>query len=55
MSAMFILIGFSLIVAIGFLVAFLWAIRSGQYEDDYTPSVRMLFEDTETHRNSSDS
>lgn len=55
MSAMFILIGFSLLVAIGFLVAFLWAIRNGQYEDDYTPSVRMLFEDAETHRNSSDS
>lgn len=55
MSAMFILIGFSLVVAIGFLVAFLWAIRNGQYEDDYTPSVRMLFEDAETQPNSSDS
>ena len=28
-----------------FLVAFLWSARSGQYDDDYTPSVRMLFED----------
>lgn len=45
MSAMYLLIGFSLIVAVGFLIAFLWAIRNGQYEDDYTPSVRMLFED----------
>lgn len=33
-------------VAIGFLVAFLWAVRDNQYEDDYTPSVRMLFDDT---------
>jgi cbb3-type cytochrome oxidase maturation protein len=45
MSALFLLIGISLLVAIGFLVAFLWATRSGQYEDDYTPSVRMLFDD----------
>lgn len=39
------LIGFSLFVAIGFLVAFLWSVKSGQYSDTYTPSVRMLFED----------
>ena len=39
------LIGFSLFVAIGFLIAFLWSVRSGQYSDTYTPSVRMLFED----------
>jgi len=40
-----VLIGFSLLVAIGFLVAFLWSVKSGQYSDTYTPSVRMLFED----------
>ncbi|MGD9489139.1 MAG: cbb3-type cytochrome oxidase assembly protein CcoS [Calditrichaceae bacterium] len=45
MSAMFILIGFSLIVAAGFLGAFLWAVKSGQYDDQYTPSVRILFDD----------
>jgi len=45
MSALYVLIGISLLVAIGFLCAFLWAMRKGQYEDDYTPSVRMLFED----------
>lgn len=44
MSAIFILIGFSLVVALAFLVAFLWAIRNGQYEDDYSPAVRMLFD-----------
>jgi cbb3-type cytochrome oxidase maturation protein len=32
-------------VAVGFLAAFLWAVKSGQYKDTYTPSVRMLFED----------
>lgn len=46
MSAIFVLIVVSLIVAIGFLVAFLWAVKDNQYEDDYTPSVRMLFDDT---------
>jgi cbb3-type cytochrome oxidase maturation protein len=45
MSVIFVLIGISLTVAAGFLIAFLWAVRSGQYEDDYTPSVRILFED----------
>ncbi|HMO61693.1 MAG TPA: cbb3-type cytochrome oxidase assembly protein CcoS [Ferruginibacter sp.] len=45
MSALFILIGISIIVAGSFLAAFLWSVGSGQYEDDYTPSVRMLFDD----------
>jgi cbb3-type cytochrome oxidase maturation protein len=44
MSALFILIGFSLSLAIGFLLAFLWSVKSGQFDDDYTPSVRILFE-----------
>lgn len=46
MKIIFVLILISLLIALGFLVAFFWAIKSGQYEDDYTPSVRMLFEDT---------
>ena len=45
MSVIFILIGCSLLVATGFLIAFLWASRSGQYDDDYTPSIRILFDD----------
>ena len=44
-SALFILIGISILVAASFLIAFLWSVRSGQYDDDYTPSVRMLFDD----------
>lgn len=55
MSALFVLIAISLLVALGFLLAFLWATNSGQYEDDYTPSVRMLFDDKpisdDTYRN----
>lgn len=45
MSALFVLLLVSLIVAIGFLAAFIWAMRNGQYDDSYTPSIRMLFED----------
>ena len=52
MSALYVLIAASLMVALCALAAFLWAIRKGQYEDDYTPSVRMLFDDelTEQHK-----
>ena len=32
-------------IALGFLIAFIWSVKSGQYDDDYTPSVRMLFDD----------
>jgi cbb3-type cytochrome oxidase maturation protein len=45
-----VLIGFSLFVAIGFLIAFLWSVKSGQYSDTYTPSVRMLFEDEKSKK-----
>jgi len=49
MGVIFILIGASLLVAIVFLIAFFWAVKNNQYEDDYTPSVRMLF-DSETKK-----
>ncbi|MGB0403596.1 MAG: cbb3-type cytochrome oxidase assembly protein CcoS [Salibacteraceae bacterium] len=50
MSVILILIGASLIVAMAFLGAFIWSIRSGQYEDDYTPSVRILFENNTVNK-----
>jgi cbb3-type cytochrome oxidase maturation protein len=48
------LITISIIVAVVFLYAFIRAVKSGQYDDDYTPSVRMLFDDEllkETNKN----
>jgi cbb3-type cytochrome oxidase maturation protein len=51
MSAIFIMIGASLLLAIGFLIAFIWSVKSNQYEDDYTPSVRMLFDNTTIQEN----
>lgn len=46
MKIIFALIIISLIIALGFLLAFFWAVNSGQYDDDYTPSIRILMEDT---------
>lgn len=46
MSVLFLLIIASLSVAVLFLLAFIWSVQSGQYEDDYTPSVRILFDET---------
>lgn len=46
MSAMYMLIFFSLLIATGFVFAFIWAIKNGQYDDNYTPSVRILFDDS---------
>ena len=46
MSAIYIMVGASLLLAIGFLIAFIWSVKTNQYEDDYTPSVRMLFDNT---------
>lgn len=45
MGIIFLLIGVSIIIAIVFLSFFLWASKDGQFDDDYTPSVRMLFDD----------
>lgn len=38
------LIGISLILATGFLYLFFKAMKSGQFDDNYTPSVRILFD-----------
>lgn len=45
MSVIYVLLGVSIVVAIVFFVAFILAVKKGQYDDSYTPSVRMLFED----------
>lgn len=55
MSVLIILISISLVVALGFLASFIWSVRSGQYDDDYTPSVRMLFDDNEQKAESEES
>lgn len=45
MSVIYILLSISILVAIIFFIAFIYAVKKGQFDDSYTPSVRMLFED----------
>jgi len=45
MSVIYVLLGISLSVALLFFAAFVISVRKGQYDDSYTPSVRILFED----------
>ena len=45
MEVVYITIGVSIIVALFFFIIFIKSVKSGQYEDTYTPSVRMLFDD----------
>ncbi|MCF7807097.1 MAG: cbb3-type cytochrome oxidase assembly protein CcoS [Candidatus Marinimicrobia bacterium] len=45
MYVMFILMAASLTASLIFLGAYIWSVRSGQFDDKYTPSVRMLFDD----------
>jgi cbb3-type cytochrome oxidase maturation protein len=45
MSVIYVLLTISIIVAVVFFIAFILAVKSGQFDDSYTPSVRMLFED----------
>ena len=45
MSVIYVLLAISISVAVLFFMAFIFSVKSGQYDDAYTPSVRMLFED----------
>lgn len=45
MNIIIILILISLTIAIVFLGIFVWNMKSGQYDDTETPSIRMLFDD----------
>ena len=45
MSIIYMLLAISVIVALIFFAAFIFSVKKGQYDDTYTPSVRMLFED----------
>jgi len=51
-SVIFVLIGFSSFVAIMFLIAYIWSVRTGQYDDNYTPSIRILFDNETKNENS---
>lgn len=54
MEVVYITIGVSVIIAIIFFGVFLMNLKKGQYEDVYTPSVRMLFDDEEKSKKQKD-
>ncbi|MEN9575219.1 MAG: Cytochrome oxidase maturation protein cbb3-type [Verrucomicrobiota bacterium] len=45
MSVIFLLIPLSIVFAVAFLFAFIWSVRSGQYEYTTTPSMRLLLDE----------
>lgn len=45
MGIIYLMLIVSLLLALFFLASFMWATKKNQFEDDYTPSVRILFED----------
>ena len=52
MGIIYLMLIVSLVIALIFLVGFFWAAKNGQYDDDYTPSIRMLFdEETDSNTN----
>jgi cbb3-type cytochrome oxidase maturation protein len=51
MSVIVILLGISLLVAVGFLAAFIWSVKNGQFDDDFSPAHRILFDDDHTNGN----
>jgi cbb3-type cytochrome oxidase maturation protein len=44
MSVIFILLTVSILIAALFLGAFLWSVKKGQYDDEHSPPVRILFD-----------
>ncbi|MDY0781410.1 cbb3-type cytochrome oxidase assembly protein CcoS [Tenacibaculum sp. IB213877] len=45
MSVIYLLLTISIIVAVLFFIVFIISVKKGQFDDTYTPSVRMLFDD----------
>ncbi|MBZ5859507.1 cbb3-type cytochrome oxidase assembly protein CcoS [Flavihumibacter profundi] len=52
MSVIILLLLASIFVAAIFLAGFIWSVKSGQYDDDYSPPVRMLFDDKPSQESS---
>ena len=48
MNIFYLLIGVSLLAALIFLGAFIWAVRNGQFDDNETPAIRILFDDDDS-------
>jgi cbb3-type cytochrome oxidase maturation protein len=55
MNIFYLLIGVSLFAALIFLGAFIWAVKNGQFDDNKTPSIRILFDDDSIDNENTDS
>lgn len=55
MNIFYLLIGVSLFAALIFLGAFIWAVKTGQFDDNDTPSIRILFDDDSVEKEETDS
>jgi cbb3-type cytochrome oxidase maturation protein len=51
MGIIFIMIGLSLLMALGFLMAFIWSVKTGQQDDLVTPSIRIITEEIDLQKN----
>jgi cbb3-type cytochrome oxidase maturation protein len=51
MSIIILLLIVSILIAGGFLIAFIWSVKDGQFDDDYSPSRRILFEEKSKKEN----
>lgn len=54
MGIIYVMLVVSLLIALFFLISFIWAVKSNQFEDDYSPSVRILFDDEQTETKKED-
>jgi cbb3-type cytochrome oxidase maturation protein len=54
MSVIIILIIISVIVALFFLGVFIWAVKTGQFDDTVSPAIRILFDDKKQSKTSED-
>jgi len=52
MSVIIVLIVISVIVAVGFLAVFIWAVKTGQFDDTVSPSIRILFDEKKNDKKS---
>jgi cbb3-type cytochrome oxidase maturation protein len=53
MDIIFVLLPLTLLIAVAALVAFVWSVRRGQFDDMKTPALRVLFDDAETKKQES--
>ncbi len=45
------MIGLSLLMALGFLMAFIWSVKTGQQDDLVTPSIRIISKEIDLQKN----